>query len=107
MLVSNDACALISQSRRKVEGYAKRFIKRYPMGPRHLPIHLAVLTHVSQGMYPHKVRAVARLLTLASQQLVPGSVVRLASTLLISTIKSVNDVRAVLTEGHLILPRVL
>ena len=102
--MSNDACALISQSKRKVEGYAKRFIKRYPMGPRHLPIHLAVLTYVSHGMYPHKVRAVALLLTLASQQLVPGSVVRLTSPLLIGAIKSV---RAVLPEGQLILPRVL
>ena len=103
----NDACALPLQSKRQAERYARRFIKRYPMGLRHLPIHPAALTNVSRAMYLYKVRAVALLLTLFSQQLLPGSAVRLASPLLIHMIKSVSDVRAVLPEGNLILPRVL
>ena len=107
MFVSNDACALTLQNRRQAENNARRFIKRYTMGLRHLSIHPATITIVSRAMYLYKCRAVALLLTLASQQLVPGSAVRLASPLLIHTIKSVNGARAVLPEGHLILPRVM
>ena len=95
-------------AKRKASGKVRQaFHQTLPHGLRHLPRHPAALTNVSRAMYRYKVRAVALLLTLSSQQLLPGSAVRLASPLLIHTIKSVNGARAVLPEGHLILPRVL